>query len=251
MNRLDLDTDNIASLIAPSDPKAMANVVWRKLHHETSPQDWPLATFTPIHYEANYAYPLVVWLHGTASNEQELRQIMPLLSMRNYVAVAPRATWSDPRFVGRYDWRQTNDEIEAAETHIAHCLAIVQQRFNIHTGRIFLVGHESGGTMAIRLAWNAPQLYAGVVAINGPLPAHFRPLRHINELRRVPCMLATSRESRRYPPPSVCRDLRLLHAAGCNVALRQYPGGDSLTTEMLSDLDRWLMDLVCGSKAED
>jgi hypothetical protein len=31
--------------------------------------------------------------------------------------------------------------------------------------------------------------------------------------------------------------------------LRQYPGGDDLTSNKLSDLDRWLMELVCGSRA--
>jgi hypothetical protein len=41
-----------------------------------------------------------------------------------------------------------------------------------------------------------------------------------------------------------------MHAAGCTVALRQYPGGDDLTTGMLSDLNHWLMELVCGSGAE-
>jgi phospholipase/carboxylesterase len=43
--------------------------------------------------------------------------------------------------------------------------------------------------------------------------------------------------------------LRLLHVAGCTVALRQYPGGDNLTSNMLSDLDRWVMELVCSGNA--
>ena len=51
----------------------------------------PHATFAPMHYEPNYAYPLLVWLHGYASNEHELRQVMPQVSMRNYVAVAREA----------------------------------------------------------------------------------------------------------------------------------------------------------------
>jgi hypothetical protein len=44
--------------------------------------------------------------------------------------------------------------------------------------------------------------------------------------------------------------LRLLHSAGCTVALRQYPGCDEVTTDMLADMDRWLMDLVCGSRGD-
>ena len=38
-------------------------------------------------------------------------------------------------------------------------------------------------------------------------------------------------------------------AAGCTVALRQYPCGDDLTTTMLADLNRWIMEVVCPSQA--
>ena len=38
----------------------------------------------------------------------------------------------------------------------------------------------------------------------------------------------------------------LFHAAGMSVTLRQYPCGDELTTQMLRDLDVWLMEQVTG-----
>ena len=88
--------------------------------------------------------------------------------------------------------------------------------------------------MALRLAWNHPHRCAGAASFGGPLPAHGRPLRHVNALRQMPCFLASGRHSEVYPEADVCRDLRLLHAAGCTVALRQYPCGDELTTVMLA-----------------
>ena len=103
--------------------------------------------------------------------------------------------------------------------------------------------------MALRVAWSDPSRFAGVVAINGALPTRFRPLSRVNELRQLPCFLVTSRDSRFYPTSRVCDDLRLLHAAGCTVALRQYPGSDHLTTNMLDDLNHWLMELVCGTNS--
>ena len=247
MNRLAIDTDNISFSTTPAEFEEMPDVSTLQRRRTSRNADAPIATFTPIHYETKYAYPLLVWLHGTAGNEHELRQVMPLVSMRNYVAVAPRGTWTNPRQRGRYGWRQTSETIEAAEARIADCVSLAERRFNIHPDRIFLVGRGSGGTMALRVGWNQPGRFAGVVAINGPLPTRLSPLKRVNELRRVPCFLATSRDSRAYPAGRVCRDLRLLHAAGCTVALRQYPGGDGLTSNMLSDLDHWLMELVCGA----
>jgi phospholipase/carboxylesterase len=211
--------------------------------------DLPYSTFAPIHYEPGYAYPLVVWLHDSDSNERELSTVMPLVSMRNYVAIAPRGTCEQKRTHGRYGWRQSTDAIESAQSRIVECIAVAKERFNIHERRVFLVGRGTGGTMALRTAWREPSKYAGVVAINGPLPTRMSPMRRVNELRHVPCLLTTSRDSQSYPADQVCQDLRLLHVAGCTVALRQYPGGDDLTSNMLSDLDRWLMELVCGAKS--
>jgi phospholipase/carboxylesterase len=120
------------------------------------------------------------------------------------------------------------------------------QRFNVHPQRVFVVGLGSGGTMALRVSWNHPEKFAGVASIGGSLPADNRPLRNVNHLRQLGCFLATSRGSLAYPEHAVCRDLRLLHSAGCTVSLRQYPCGDELTTNMLADLDRWMMELVCS-----
>jgi hypothetical protein len=69
----------------------------------------------------------------------------------------------------------------------------------------------------------------------------------LNEARGLPLWLASCGESRDYPLAQVCRDLRLFHSAGMSVSVRQYPGGDELTTLMLSDMDRWIMEQVCAS----
>ena len=247
MNRIALAPASLPTSLEPCDELPQVTFAVRRAASETFE---PFATFEPIHYERGYAYPLVVWLHGPAGSERELRHVMPRLSMRNYVAVAPRGSSPDPRHARRYDWQQTAAAIEASEATLASCLAAAKRRFNVHPRRIFLAGCGTGGTMAVRLAWNDPARYAGVVSINGPIPKCLRPLRRINALRRVPCLLATSRDSRTYPSAQVCSDLRLLHSAGCTVALRQYPGSDELTRNMLSDMDRWLMELVCGDRCD-
>ena len=55
--------------------------------------------------------------------------------------------------------------------------------------------------------------------------------------------------SRSYPAAQVCNELRLFHSAGLCVTLRQYPCGDELTTLMLADMNRWIMEQVCPSAA--
>jgi phospholipase/carboxylesterase len=245
MNRLELPPQSDSSV--PTGSKFGPSFASRALRRGRvlGPLATPFATFRPIHYEEGYAYPLVVWLHGPGGNERQMRRVMPKIDARNYVAVAPRGTQADDACPSSFSWRQSEDDIDEAESRVFDCLAVATGRFNVHPRRIFLAGYGCGGTMALRLAWNHPNRFAGAASFGGPLPSHGRPLRHVNALRELPCFLASGRGSQLYPEPDVCRDLRLLHAAGCTVALRQYPCGDDLTTVMLADLNRWMMELVC------
>jgi phospholipase/carboxylesterase len=246
MNRIELPAKFAPSSIGEAALKSATNRISRTCGRILGETFAPVATFAPMHYEARYAYPLVVWLHGSLGNEQQLRRVMPLVSMRNYVAIAPRGTRQDRRRTSAFNWRQEQNDVEEAEDRIFECVTLASERFNIHPRRVFLVGLGCGGTMALRVAWNNPERFAGVASIGGRLPADDRPLRNVNQLRQLACFLASSRTSLTYPELDVCRDLRLLHTAGCTVALRQYPCGGELTTQMLADLDRWMMELVCA-----
>jgi len=169
------------------------------------------------------------------------------LSTQNFVAVAPRGTRESHYDAGIYDWPQSTGSVGDADDAVTDAIDFMIDRFSIHKQRIFLVGHGDGGSMAMRLAMQRPEQFAGVASLNGGLPQGGRPLRSIKRLRSLPFLLASSREYAYYPEPQVCQDLRLLHSAGCSVSLRQYPGEDDLTTNMLADVNSWTMERVCGS----
>jgi len=207
----------------------------------------PHSLFAPIHYEEAYAYPLVVWMHGPGDNENQLRTVLPLVSMRNHVAVAPRGTSVDGDLREAYCWKQTSEDIAEATQRTIDSIEIAMDRFHVHPDRTFIAGYECGGTMALRIALENPEHFAGAISIGGPLPQGLNLLRRVNSARRLPLMIANSLESKKYPSERVCRDLRLLHTAGFSLDLRRYPCGDELTTKMLSDLDRWIMQRVCST----
>ncbi len=202
--------------------------------------------FVPLHYERNYAYPLIVWLHGASDDERQLKRIMPFVSVRNYVAVAPRGTVGADEEQGRTgcSWSQTEDHILLAEHRVLEAVGMACQRMNIAADRVFLAGFGSGGTMALRMALNLPQYFAGAVSIGGPFPTGFMPLAQLHRVRQLQFLLASGRDSRTYPPDRVCENLRLMYSAGMSISLRQYPCGDDLTTQMLSDVDRWIMQQI-------
>jgi phospholipase/carboxylesterase len=202
----------------------------------------------PLHYEPNYAYPLLVWLHGSGSDEREVKRIMPLVSLRNYVAVGLRGPVARG---GGFGWPQTAEAIATAGEHLAEAIARAQQKYHLHPQRVYVAGHGSSGTMALRLALDAPELVAGAISLGGPFPSGRAPLRRLAAVRQLRLLLMQGRDSGTYPLLRVCEELRLLHAAGISVTLRQYPCGDELTTQMLHDLDVWLMEQVTGVVREE
>jgi phospholipase/carboxylesterase len=148
-----------------------------------------------------------------------------------------------------FSWSQDLDHITLAEHRVMHVIETAKRRFNIAPSRIFLAGFECGGTMALRLALEHPAQFAGVLSIGGGFPRGHAPLRRLNEVRQLSIMLASGRDSRNYSPEHVCQDLRLFYSAGMAVDLRHYPCGDDLTSQMLSDMDRWIMQQFCSTPA--
>src|SRR5579862_4426540 len=55
-----------------------------------APQGRPLRTFLPTGYEPNYPYPLLVFLHGHGSSEEQILRLAPRLSRRNYICIGLR-----------------------------------------------------------------------------------------------------------------------------------------------------------------
>lgn len=246
MNRLTIAPTSPAPTSAkrPAKPVAKARQPQFKKDRPAPPH----CLLAPESYEPNYAYPLLVWLHSAGGSERELQQVMPLISLRNYASAGVRG----PAILKTgYDWPQSTGGINLADSLVTEAVARAEARFHIHPERIFLAGYEAGGTTAVRLALRNPQRYAGGISLNGPFPTDHAPLSRLLQLRRSKILIAHCRDSRTYSIDRVCQELALFHAAGLSVTLRQYPCEDELTTQMLGDVDAWLMEQVTGVRTAD
>lgn len=207
--------------------------------------------FMPLHYEPNYAYPLVIWLHGPDDHERQLRQVMPGLSVRNYVAIGPRGTRRTHPQSSLMTWGDAPEDVAQAEQAVCECLDIASRKLNVHPDRVFLAGLGSGGTMALRVGARQPRLFAGLVSLGGGFPQGAGMLANLAAMRQCPLYIAQGRDAINYTVDDLCENLRLFHTAGISATVRQYPCGDELTTRMLRDLDHWLMEQVTGQPTED
>ncbi len=206
--------------------------------------------FVPHHYEPNFAYPLLVWLHGPGDDERQLQQIMPHVSLRNYVAVCPRGCSRPLPGEPGFRWAQTVQAIEEAEQRVLDSIDLACTRYRVAAEHVFLAGFQCGGTMALRIGLQHPKRFAGVASIGGPFPEGSAPLARLRQLRGLPLFIAQGRDSLEYPLQHSCAELHLFHAASLHVTLRQYPVADDLTTAMLADLNTWMMERVTGVSQE-
>ena len=205
------------------------------------------AFFSPLHYEPNYAYPLLIWLHGPGGDETQLKRIMPLVSTRNYVAAAPRC--GNGCGNGRGTWCQTSRGIDEARQAVFDCLDMAREKYNLASDRVFLAGLQDGGTMATRIALQSPDIFAGALTIGGPFPVGAHPLAALDKIRKMPLFIALGRDSTTYPIDICCQEMRLFHSAGLSVSVRQYPCGDEVDSHMLRDMDVWMMEQITGQTA--
>jgi phospholipase/carboxylesterase len=213
----------------------------------TTQIDFAHSLFVPMHYAPGYAYPLIVWLHGAGSDERQLPRIMPMVSMRNHVAVAPRGVLmpnAAETEYERYGWQQTDEHIQQAEQRVFDAIELASWKYHVAPHRIFLAGFDLGGTMATRIALSHPTRFAGVISLCGAFPTGRTPFGNLVAARQLPIFLATGRGSQEYPAMQVCEDLRLLHTAGLSITLRQYPCGHELMPQMLADVDRWIIEQI-------
>ncbi|MDO4557902.1 MAG: hypothetical protein Q4C47_02945 [Planctomycetia bacterium] len=201
--------------------------------------------FGPLHYEPNYRYPLFVWLHGPGEDEQSLVRIIPEMSLRNYVAVAPRGPYCNGGMLRSWAGVGTGSDVsDGVQSRILGAMDEAKRKYSIHTDRVFIGGFGVGGTTALRMAMLNPGLFAGVLSIDGPVPRGGRPLLRWGLARRLAVFLGAGLNTFQYPVSRICDDLRLLHSAGFGVTLRHYPWGHELRPQILQDMDRWIMEMV-------
>lgn len=197
--------------------------------------DWNggLQVFVPQGYEPRYDYPLLVWLPDPAGRRFDLGRIMARVSLRNFVAVAA----------------PTTSRGMASETAVWRAVERVADRLSVHPGRVWLVGHAAGGSHAFRIACRHPDSFAGVVSLGGGFPLDEPLFARLGLVRRMPMLLCCRQGAAAASAAHVDRMLRLFHAAGAMLAMRIYPGTDDLSRTTLADVNRWLMDEVCGMPA--
>lgn len=216
--------------------------------HNTSHRSF----FLPLHYSKSYQYPLIVWFHSNGFNEHQIDQVMPHISLRNYVGVGIRGTKAADSIGHRFDWHHSPAGIATTQEAVMQAIEATAERFSINTSRVILAGYREGGTMALRTAMREPDRFAGAISLGGRMPnGSIRNIQQLRE-RRMPMLWQWGTENAQYNDQNLKMDCQTSMAIGSRVEVRQYPGDDEMTTIVLHDLDEWIMrHVVADSSIQD
>jgi phospholipase/carboxylesterase len=228
--------------------------------------------FIPRQYEPNYAYPLLVLFHARGGDEDQLVRVMPALSCRNYVGLGlrgpepvikrdrlagfswgrdfelhdrsglrSRARRSEAEIVRRALFDPELDDMDRLEEGVFTAIRKTRSLLHIHSERIFLAGCGEGAAVAYRFGLSYPERFAGVVAVNGWLPMGLHPLGRMKACRDLPILVVHGAWNSKHPLFNARRDVATLRAGGLRVAFQSYPSTHRLNSQMLGDVDTWLM----------
>jgi phospholipase/carboxylesterase len=217
----------------------------------------PHRLFVPEGFEPRYDYPLIVWLHSDESSEWELDNVMEAISLRNYLAVAPRGHRISPRSKRLFRWGTQVADLAVAESLVFECIDALVDSLPIRPDRIFLGGVGAGGSVAQWIGLKNPCRFAGVVSLQGSFPARRRALSSWKESRQLPVLFLQGEPTAGCDDNDMASAMQLAHVAGLGyrfVRFRESAGGasrdhlveqpESLDTEMFAMANRFLMGIV-------
>ncbi|WP_291161540.1 PHB depolymerase family esterase [Hyphomicrobium sp.] len=116
--------------------------------------------------------PLIVLLHGSGADENDMIGLWPQLP-EGFVVVSPRAPFGD-RSSG-YRWYRKGTSIEAdirlSCDGIAKLVETAVNRFHADPHRVFLTGFSQGAVMVYHAVLGAPGKFRGAAVLSGSLYA--------------------------------------------------------------------------------
>ena len=201
---------------------------------------------TPLHYEPEYRYPLVIWADDSDTTPWPLVRALGAISLRNHAGVAPAGRRAS-EFSADPD---RNSRIGVRSKRIDDAISLARRKLNLHPDRHFIVGRgQSLAALVQELTDEQMQEIAGIAWI-AETDSSCRPT-GIDWTRRVdlPLLLCLAESELTDGTDTIAANLRGLHAIGFDVTTITSSERPSFVSNALANVNRWIMSFVTGAPA--
>lgn len=216
----------------------------------------PLQTDLPLKYmeqvnRDSSGQPLVIFLHGYGSNEQDLFGIKDdLPSEYNYLSVRAPMVMQE----GSYQWFRKKgegayngetDDLKSSGQLLLEFITQATNKYHTQPHKVFLVGFSQGAIMSYEVALRRPEAVGGIAALSGRiLPVLRSELKPDEKRESLAIFIGHGTADQRLPLSDGTEANSLLQSVSLEPEFHAYQGvGHSISAEELKDLSAWLQRL--------
>ncbi|MPR05291.1 phospholipase [Pseudomonas sp. MAFF 212408] len=210
--------------------------------------DLPLAYLEQTQSEARNQ-PLVIFLHGFGSNEEDLfgiKDALPstwtYLSARAPLPVPPSGYRWFTKTPGDGDYDGETADLQRSAKLIEDFVGKATAKYHTQSDRVFLVGFSQGAIMSYEVGLRQPKLLRGIAALSGSvLPVLKAELKPSAALGQLAIFIGHGTLDQALPYTSATRANEVLTGLGLKPEFHGYPGMPHTVSEAeVQDLKAWL-----------
>ena len=165
-------------------PVVRGKVQARSYFFKDAEKDMGYTVYVPKAYNEKKSWPLIIGLHGLASNPSQLIRYPGFTSLaekHGYIIACPMgynssAWYGAATFVSKKAGK-------LSEQDVMNVLAIARKDFNVDPSRIYLMGHSMGGGGTFYIAMKHPGIWAALAPI---APAIYARPTGLEKIRHIP-----------------------------------------------------------------
>ena len=193
--------------------------------------------------------PLVIFLHGFGSNEEDLfgiKDALPstwtYLSARAPMRVDPQGYRWFTKTPGDGDYNGETADLQRSAALIEDFVGKATAKYHTHSDRVFLVGFSQGAIMSYEVGLRKPALVRGIAALSGSvLPVLKAELKPSESLGKLAIFIGHGTLDQALPYTSATQANEVLVGLGLTPEFHGYPGMPHTVSETeVQDLKAWL-----------
>ena len=197
-------------------------------------------TFTHRFIPVGKSSPVLLLLHGTGGNEEDLLDLGHSLHP-GAALLSPRGKVLEngmPRFFRRLAEGVFDEADLIRRTHeLADFVAAAEAEYQLQSRKVVAVGYSNGANIAASLLFLRPETLSGAVLLRAMVPIVPESL---PDLAGIPVLLAAGRVDPYVPPEGTNQLAVMLKKAGADLTLRWSNRGHQLDPEEIDEARAWL-----------
>jgi phospholipase/carboxylesterase len=193
--------------------------------------------------------PLVIFLHGFGSNEEDLfgiKDALPstwtYLSVRAPMPVEPHGYRWFTKTPGDGDYDGVTADLQSSARLLEDFIGKATAKYHTEPDRVFLVGFSQGAIMSYEVGLRRPELVRGIAALSGSvLPVLKAELKPDEALDKLAIFIGHGTLDQALPYASGTRANEVLEGIGLKPQFHGYAGMNHTISEAeIQDLKVWL-----------